>query len=433
MPSRSKLPLLLMLLLPAPAAGCRPAVVDWTAPETRREYASLPGLEQSGDPQLGDHYRKLLAAGATPEQLAQSAPRFGNPPPEGRSTAELLRELVKEHPTALTDIEAIHARLTFPTEWVVLQQAPGLREEQATLRIAWLAALRSSDHELWIDPRDGLLAEPAALDGFRAGFALEQIRLAELLAAERTIEAHECLERLFAAAHQAAGQPHPLARLTAARSRLEIVPALAWAAVQPSFRGAERRKFAALLAEQLSAWPEESRMWIHERAVGLHTYELVRDGHLLSLLSIEELSELRRREALDELPAAVLANLNEDQRQYLEGMETLIAAAGEPYHRRTSRYEALAAGRSQLVGTQTYPWVAEPLLKLNLDDSARLLARDRMLCEAWEFALAAAEDETAGPVGENPLTGEPYVVSREAGSVVLRGAGEDEIRVPLGQ
>ena len=52
--------------------------------------------------------------------------------------------------------------------------------------------------------------------------------------------------------------------------------------------------FFAVVQGQLQNWPPDQRAWIGDLALGLHTYEMVRDGRLLSILSEAEIRELKR-------------------------------------------------------------------------------------------------------------------------------------------
>jgi hypothetical protein len=179
--------------------------------------------------------------------------------------------------------------------------------------------------------------------------------------------------------------------------------------------------------------PPDARAWIGDRAAGLIVYELVRDGHYLTLLSREEVQRLTDQGVLQVTARAARRNIDSDQLFYLQSMRKIIEAAHVPYYQRK---ETLAAIRRDLAAREQsadYPLIAAGLLLTDFETGHFRQAQDAARCQAWIAALAAAVEQTPVTI-TSPVTGEPLQVEIDSQQVRVRGvmAPVDEpIEVPV--
>ena len=74
--------------------------------------------------------------------------------------------------------------------------------------------------------------------------------------------------------------------------------------------------------------------WIGDRAQGLHTYELIRDGYLTSLLSRSELALLNEDRQFNAFLRATTENVDADELFYLRTMRRIIQECAQPFFHR---------------------------------------------------------------------------------------------------
>jgi hypothetical protein len=175
-----------------------------------------------------------------------------------------------------------------------------------------------------------------------------------------------------------------------------------------------------LLSHQLERWPADEETWIGDRATGLHTYELIRNGYLLSLLTQEEIREFDEQVGMKKLASIVRENIDGDELFYLQAMRELIDACRQPFPKRENVFRQLDHDLNVLRSSKSYPFIADQLLLVHIESTQRLQAADRARCEAWRLALqlALGREPVAGE-NLNPLTGLPFVVEMTAEQVVV--------------
>jgi hypothetical protein len=194
-----------------------------------------------------------------------------------------------------------------------------------------------------------------------------------------------------------------------------------------------------LVATMLADWPPDADAWIGERAQGLHTYELIRDGYLLSVLSYREIRDLRDEVGIATLGETVAKTIDSDQLFYLRRMRTVIDCCERPYWQRRATLNELDKQMEQRRKTTAYPFVADQILDVDIQRGQRLQALDLARCQAWHLALATATGDDPESLGNNPLTGKAYEIKRDGESVSVDGvrpeggAPEMPIRVRLPQ
>jgi len=169
-----------------------------------------------------------------------------------------------------------------------------------------------------------------------------------------------------------------------------------------------------LLANQMRDWTDDAEAWRGERAIGLHTYEMVRDGQILSLLTNEESKEFIAQ-GPQRFGRAIQKNIDEDELFYLRTMRKIIEVCRDPYFKRLKTLADIGAELESRHSGPNQAFVAELLLKKDLQWGQRQQAIDRAAMEAWLVALSSATGVLLKQQPINSLTGRPYRVVK-AGS-----------------
>jgi hypothetical protein len=393
-------------------AGCqRQSTPQKLDTEALAQYGSLPGLRASHDSNLTDELARLESEEATPEQLSPQVE------PDGQSTAatdlgQQMNKIVspKEAEFAFRRIDNRypHAEFTFsPTGLETLREI-GEPFVEAFARYRQLLA--RPDLEFRVDLRQGLLADLSFIDQAKFLHRLEGIAAAEALTNGTPAEAVFPLRNMLTIDARLARLHHVVPRLTAASLRADAMRVLEAIAQHPQTSLPIHVELYRLVAQQLNEWPNDATAWIGDRAQGLHTYELIRDGYLTSLLSRGELDQLREDRQFTAFLRATADTINADQWYYLQAMRRIIQQCDEPYYRRKETLHEVETELRELEDTSQYPVIAAKLLLKDIALGHRLQAADRALCEAWALALAGSTGSAQPEFGVNPLTGEPYKV-----------------------
>ncbi len=400
------------LLLP----GCGGDSQERVGLDDMERFGELPYLSATRDPQLADELARIREEGGTPEQLT--------PAGDEGSVGAALKELFPEErlKTLSARAEELMPPRQFRFDPARLQHVIAFRRKHDQERLASREALRRPERRLGIRFVAGFAADTSAVDAVRLCGRLEAFHAAELLAADDPDGALDGIGHMLAWAGCLGEEKHLDARLHAAFLRAE---ALAVMQAVATHADATREHLKALLQTaraQLQAWPDDAHAWIGERAVGLHSYELVREGALLLLLTEAEVEEFRREGDLRVVAAAARRNADRDQLYYLETMRRVIQACEKPYHARLPLLESIDLELQKRWGTPDYPLVAGRLLLKDLAAAHAMKALDRANWEAWSLALAVATGESPPPL-VNPLTGRPYDIVREDAQIIVSGIG----------
>lgn len=396
--------------------GCSGSTQEGVGLDDMERFGSLPYLSATRDPQLADELARIAEEGGTPEQLTQ--------PDDEDSLGAALTELFPED--RLDALVARSGELLPPGEFrfepTRLQHAIAFRRKHDRQRLEVRKALKRPNRHLGIRFVAGFAADTSVIDVLRLCVRLEAFHAAELLAEDDLDGAIGAVDRMLALAQPLAAEKHLDARLHAAYLGAE---ALAIAQTIVAHRDATREHLQALLQTaraHLQNWPDDANAWIGERAIGLHTYELVRDGALLILLTEEEIEEFKQEGNLQVIGAAARRDADRDQLYYLEAMRRVIEACQKPHHARLARFDSIHYELQRRWGTPEHPIVAGRLLLKDLAAGSAVQALDRAQWAAWVLALATATGESPTQT-VNPLTGEPYDVARVDTLIVVSGIG----------
>ncbi len=400
------------LLLP----GCGGDSPESVGLDDMERFGELPYLSATRDPQLADELARIREEGGTPEQLT--------PPANEESVGAALKELFPKErlETLSARAEELMPPRRFQFDPAQLQHVIAFRRKHDRERLASREALRQPEQHLGIRFVAGFAADTSVIDAVRLCARLEAFHAAERLADDDLDGALDAVGQMLAWAGCLGEQKHLDARLHAAFLRAEALAVMHAAATHPDAAREHLQSLLQMTRAQLEAWPDDADAWIGERAMGLHSYELVREGALLLLLTEAEVEEFRREGDLRVVAAAARRHADRDQLYYLETMRRVIQACDKPYHTRLPLLESIDLDLQTRWGTPDYPLVAGRLLLKNLAAAHSMKALDRANWEAWSLALAVATGESPPPL-VSPLTGRPYDIVRDDARIVVSGIG----------
>lgn len=431
-----------LVLLVAVLVGCadnrQPRSLQ-TGDDLRR-YASLPGLQTTHHVELRAELDRLISERATPELLSAKTSRAKTDPFSIRSTRLNGREeLARILPDSMLrqlylDIERRYPAGEFRFN---LRQLEGV--EQTLARYAeplekFRELLETPELEFPIDHRLGLAIATDWIDAIQALVRLESLAIAVQIEHGKLPQAVRAITPLFGAATALAEIEHLVPRLTAVHMRHELLAVMMAICEHPEVNQDIYERLHQLVSNQLQQWPPDSLAWIGERADGLHTYELIRDGFLLSVLSFRELQQFRDEIGIKRLGELVAKNINHDECFYLSAMREAIDSCSQPFYARRSVLKKLDQDLELARDGDQYPIIADHVMLPDLDAGMRLQALDRVRLEAWQLALSLARRETA-ETRENSLTGTLFVIDIQPSFVVVDGIdpedAESAIRLAL--
>ncbi len=370
--------------------------------DTLASYASLPLLKQASHHELQQELQRLRSEHATPEALA--APEDTALLPDGRhptrdSRVRSTRALVELLPLSqrqqwLEEMEREFPRAALVPDPSDLAAYRQLARRWEKVRTDAETILARADFGLYVPIDQGLLSDLSFVDVVRGLVRLECLNTA------LAVLEHDLARGLVAWStagrwiDELSRMPHAVTRVAAARARVE------WLRTGQSLLQsplAHHETFATVLSiveSQLEDWPADRQALIGDRAVGLHTYELLRAGYWMSLLTKEELTQLRRRRQAEALAVHVATRLDDDEAFYLRAMRRLIEQSELPYPRRHQTYQAIEKEFRSLSGTTSYPWFAAEFLLPDVEHLLRWQATDRELAQAlrWTIRIAMGEE-----------------------------------------
>ena len=406
-----------------------------------RSYAQLDGLRRSPHQGLQAELARLEDEQLTPHQLA--ATRKTTPAetmvavrPDRLSVQAALREAYPALSRGMyqEQIERIDPDGDWrigPVERELLRELIGRTEKH---RERFRAALQQAENGFEIDPLVGPLAELEFFEPLELGCRLEGLLAVHYLADGEVADAAQSLDWMLLASERLAREPHVATRLLAAKMRAETLRLLQ-VIVKDSRCDAATLEAASQRIDQLLAqWPSDAQAWIGERASGLIVYEMVRDGHYLSLIDRQEVARLEKQHLLKTTARAVMGGIDEDQFFYLQSLRKLIESCDRPYCERIAAIAAIHQELAARESTQRYPIVAAMLLD-DVHTVQRRQAEDLARSLAWRLALQIATGKRPPmPPPQNPLTGQPFVVQTSPNGVRLSGIlleADEPIEIPF--
>lgn len=397
---------------------------EQTVTEVTQTAATLEKTNLSHFEPLRDELNRLSAERALPEQLDARTVAEVSP----KSFAGSIDTLLEDNQS-----ERIRERLQefFPPNGqnpraLTLEKAAGfLKFYQARLNEARKSLEGPQDRFQW-KASDGWFIDTSYADKAHAICGLELIAGMDAISQGKIAETIDSLGYAGRIIRMLANDEHLVARLTAVSLRERWLNLISLTVASPELQRSDLEKIYQLLLNQISQWPNESRAWIVDRAIGLQTYELVRQGNYLSLLSPEEAEELESEGLHIIRSRAVQRYIDQDESFYLDTMRRIIDAESMPFYMRDSTWDSIDRSIEDAKKTEHYPQVAIELLLPDIKIAQRQIADDRARVEAWTLVLAHCVGNNPPTYQKNPATGQEYQVNKDENVVEVQGLSPEQ-------
>jgi len=427
--------------------GCRKDASTERPEFSIEDYAGLPYLASTVDEPLKDELATLIAEKATP-LLFNNPPETPPTSPEQNVAVGLAEALQNAAPYLDEEISEIYPEGRFDLSPVGFERACQLRRRFENERQRARSALGRSGCDFALDHRLGYTADLSFATRVRVYARLEAFAAAERLRNREPREAAECVAHALKAVDLLADVAAINVRRETALLRAETLQVAARIAEHESVDRPTLIVLSDAVLAQLDRWPDDALAWKGDRAAGLHAFEMIRDGLVLSVVTDEELADLKKHDCLEKLEWATAARYDADELAYLTHMRRIIESCEGPFYQRKATLSEIAADLAEARGAKDEPIITCRILLDGFAGAHRLMAMDRARCEAWALALTAALETTPTGAGEatpptpllpyrvSPVTGQLYRVGRQATQVIVwgaLGADEDEpvrIRLP---
>ncbi|HYW78846.1 MAG TPA: hypothetical protein VE890_04680, partial [Thermoguttaceae bacterium] len=302
----------------------------------------------------------------------------------------------------------------------------GDKHESARLRIQEI--LRRPKCDFAIPFKKGFLADLEFVDAVWLCASLEAFKAADSLSSNDSRKAIESLWSMLRLASCLGAEKHIETRMEAAYLRTKAFVVLQAIVDRPSTKREHLRQLQAMVQDHMKTWPHDSTAWFGDRAMGLHAYEMVRDGSIMELLTLDELERFAEENILLELDAASKSHVDTDELYYLETMRKIIESCKNPYFMRVTLFDDIYDEMQETRNSPEFPMVAARLLLPNIQQAQAIQAQDRANWEAWSLGLAAAIGKEPPAYTVNPLTGKKYELTTNEDQTVVGnfGSGEDD-------
>lgn len=420
------------LLLALALIGCRNSDVDVAT--MVKLAAKLEKTKQSSSTPLQDELRRLSADRALPEQI-DGRRNAGAVNPE--SFAGRINEILDDAQTEriLKRLPDFFAEGRVSANAVSLESAAGFLKFYAAPHAAARKALDGSQSGFQWLAAEGWFADTKFVDRATALCVLELIAGLDAASRADTTNAIAALSYSGRIIRLLAEDGHLISRLAAVDLRVKWLHLVEAVVREPAISRADVQSIYELLMRQMAQWPDEAVAWQTDRAIGLQTFEMVRQGHYLSLLSKEE-SDVLHEEGMHLIKArAVQRYIDEDQVFYLDVMRRLIELQRFPYFEGKKVLNALDDQLTTANQLEKFPQISIEILLPNTLKALRRIADDRARCEAWVLAIARSLNTTPPEYVTNPETGYPYEVLSNETTIEVLGLSPEQwphsIRVPI--
>ncbi len=415
------------------------------------DYGRLPGLKGTPLEELQNELARIVEQQGTPELLdgvgsVAEEESSGRQPSSKRSripdysnvAAGLADAFSKKTLRSLQDAADKHyPRKRFEFNALQLRTATGFLSRHQDKLLRARKALQRPKCDFGFEHIRGFGNDVSFIDRARLAGRLEALSAAKSLFIDNDPQkAIRAMQNMLQWAKLLGSEWHAAARLQAGMLRAEALDVLQAIVLHPRCGGKDLERLHEIVYKHLAEWPRDADAWIGDRALGMHCYEVVRDGFIEGLLTQEEAEDFSGIGSLEELSEAAKAIADEDELFYLCAMRKIIASCELPYYQRANVADEILAEAAEKKDSPDYPLVADRLLLPDINHGLRMQAQDRAAAESWVIGLEAA---LARPISYkvNPLTGKKYRISRgkKQVSVLEPGAGVEKAKamvvVPL--
>ena len=408
------------------------------------DYGRLPGLKGTSLELLQDELARVVEQRGTPELLdvidtdeidtdeidtgGQNSPQSQRIPHESNVADGLADVYAKRTFQSLKDAaEKNYPQGRFEFNALQRRTAVGFFERHRRELRESRAALQRPQCDFGIRHVRGFANDGSFIGHVRLSARLEGLAAAKALFVDDDLQqAIVALKNMLQWAKLLGAEKHVTARLQAGLLRAEALDVLQAIVLHGDCRRQQLEELGELVHGHLSDWPRDADAWIGDRALGMHCYEVVRDGGISSLLTARESEDFSQSGSIEDLSKAAMDVVDQDELFYLGAMRKIIESCRLPYHQRASVAEEIMAEAEAKANSPDYPLVAARLLLPGIGRGLRMQGEDRAAVEAWAAALDAA---LGRPVSHavNPLTGKKYQISRQKEQVsVLRTGSVDK-------
>ena len=409
------------------------------------DYGRLPGLKGSSLDKLQDEYFVVVEQQGTPEMLDASAAAVtgGEPSQAGQkkpgaagqpSVASGLADVyTKRTFQSLKDaVEKNYPHGRFEFNALQLRAAAGLLDRHRRELLKSRAALKRPHRGFGVRHTRGFANDCSFIDHVRMSARLEGLAAAEsLFLNDDPEQAIAALKNMLRWAELLAAEKHVTARLQAGLLRDESLEVLQAIVLHPSCRPQHLEILDAIVDKQIENWPQDAGAWIGDRALGMHSYEAIRDGKILFLLTDREVADFTENGTLEDLAQAAIDVADRDELFYLGAMRRIIESCRLPYYKRSDVAAKILAEAEAKANSPDYPLVAARLLLPNIDNGLHMQAEDRAAVAAWAAALDAA---LGRPVANSvdPVTGKKFQISRRKDKItVTQPSDGSQVIIPV--
>lgn len=408
--------------------GCEKTDLNELPKQEVREFSKLTKTAESPDEFIQkelarlDGERESLQALLDQQVLASSGnnlvPKLEEVFPSEEKASKVLERYQDSWPVHLNEFEDVMFEKTLATYQAYLAEHTKIKE-----------ILKNPDGAFVIDYAKGLGAEVEFTDVLQIHAYAECFLGCQKVRLEKLDEAAHHLFELRGIAEKLSSCKHVVTRMAAVRIRRLMYELLSVIVTHPKSDRVLYQLLEENLRVALANWTSDSACLVGDRVIGMHSYEMVRNGYFLSLLTDAEYTRLKLVMRDQALAIVVAKNVDSDEKFYLETMRKFINLFNRPYYERTSDIEAIFADLESRRELPRFPTVAGNILLDGYVEHNKQLGRDKATAQAWLVGLQSALDL---PITEtvNDWTGQPFQPEKINGEVTVKGA-ETSISLPI--
>lgn len=403
--------------------GSSPPADPYGDAATPADFGELKLSQTVNDPRIKGELERLKAQQALPPQVAD-AYRDRTDAASGESVAKFLRG---SDPKYVEDALIDSAHWWNPKspgrDLLVSTQGQDFLAEWDTQRKAGRNVLLQPKARFPVHLEEGILADPSWTS------TMHCLARAELLEAARQASQNNMSEAVTAAAYALAYAdqlnqvPFLPARNTAIAIREETLITLRALLKHPEFSAGQLRTLETVLKQTMQGWPEDKQLWIADRASGLQFLEMIRAGHLASLLTREEYDAMMANGEFAKLSSKIMKNLTTDQAFYLDAMKKIVDSSSQPYHQRAQKLAAITDALNVAANSGTYPTVSGDFLLSGMHAQHADIAKDKSRMMVWLAAVQTANGHPPKEIPVSDFSGQPIVIQDDPNQVVASFAG----------
>ncbi|PQO38571.1 hypothetical protein C5Y97_11025 [Blastopirellula marina] len=390
---------------------------------TPADFGDLRLSETVNDPRIKGELDRIEADGALPTQISDEYQRRTD-----ESSVALTARFFEG-----TDPDYIEDQLSKSGHWwnpkapgrelLITTQGEDYLRKWESQRVEARKTLIQPDVRYPIHIEQGYLADPTWIG------MMHCLARAELLEAARQSKEGNVSDAVTAVAYAIAygdqlnQVPLLAARNSAAAIREEAFVTLRALLRHPKLEKGHLRTLETVLEQSLRAWPDDTELWKADRACGLHFFEMIRAGHLASLLTRDEYDAMMASGELGKLTVNIAKNLATDQAFYLESMKKIVDAGKEPYYARTEMLNSISDALNQARNSGGYPIVSGDFLLSGMHAQQADLAKDKLRLTTWLTALQVANEHAPKTMPLSEFSGKPIEIHDDSTQVTASFAG----------